>query len=911
MTILIDGQTGFVNELRKASLGDSPGETMKQLAESYTRIGDFVGDTSSLFFHQQYIALDASLNQKAQLSLSALQTVIAKAFTTKDPQTLAVSKSFLTDKHRIQDTLVALQFASAPPGLDLGSLIQSCRMIDLVERVGRSDPSLSQAGALIQASSRIIVLPGDLFPVPSTSVQHPLPASDNPPGAGAGQSQMDLQSHLAMQPASIQRALITGDSPTPPTTAGQSQMDRRSNPLGPLQPINASTGPIFAHVDPDTVFGDDPFHMAPSPREWDDGPPAVLPGPPNTHSQVMPAGIADLLVVREHVLRYEPGEIAYVENVAKKELLKRVTNRKETSESSTLTTTTLATQTEHDLQTSNRFDLQRQSQSVVNQSVASVPGVGSSEAYGPLVDSSGSTQQSSSEASQYGRNVTSKAVSQLTQSLQTQVLQRTTSESDENVEHDFDNSKGTTDEIVIYQWLDKISQAQVFSYGKRVLYDLIVPEPAAFAINALSKWEPELGDLQKPTLFPLEPYELLPRGLGVPSYEYYAAGYGATGVQPPPEPHLTIAKTYGNRALDPYATDDAHTLTEIIVKENVEITAGYQAKLATVHVIGLQISATAGTVKVEVGQHSFEFDASIASPTVITKDLNGEVGQITLVADTRQTSLYLVSVEILCVPTEQKMAQWQAQTHDTILQASRDRISEYEDRVANLKAAMQVKAAGKNSKQKQAFIQAELEKACISILSNQHFDSLNAIEFSSAGPNGVPQLFLPNVDPVGRYIRFFEQAFEWDQMMYRYYPYFWARKKYWNDRIQLDDQDPEFAAFLNSGAARVTLPVRRSYDSVVAKFMSIGEIPTEAELSAVTSPLYVPFLTEMQGGDVGPDSAIPYGDPWEVRVPTTLVKVRTDNTLPRWKQIPTPAATAPASGPLTWEPQTPGDSINP
>ena len=67
-------------------------------------------------------------------------------------------------------------------------------------------------------------------------------------------------------------------------------------------------------------------------------------------------------MVREHVLRYESGEIAFVENIAKGETFKRQTQRKNTTENSTLTTTLSGSQTERDLQSSDRFSLQTQSQ---------------------------------------------------------------------------------------------------------------------------------------------------------------------------------------------------------------------------------------------------------------------------------------------------------------------------------------------------------------------------------------------------------------------------------------------------------------------------------------------------------------------------------------------------------------------
>ena len=313
------------------------------------------------------------------------------------------------------------------------------------------------------------------------------------------------------------------------------------------------------------------------------------------------------------------------------------------------------------------------------------------------------------------------------------------------------------------------------------------------------------------------------------------------------------------------------------------------------------------TVDVTVGDAYFVFNNSSALNA--SQNLNRhQVGQIPVNLVVWNAGMFSVNVEIVCAVTEQAMAQWKARTHDTILQASRDREAEYEDQLRKLTADIQIKYAGQSTEEKQILIRNELEKACVTILSNQHFNALNAIEYSPTGPTGTPQLFLPNVDPVGRYIRFFEQAFEWDQMLYKYLPYFWSRKKYWNDRLQLDDVDSDFAAFLRAGAARITVPVRKGYDAIVASFMLNGTIPSTEDLLAVTTGLYVPFYVELMGSDGAPDAAISYGNPpleWELRVPTTLVKVRTDNTLPRWKQK------IDAANHVTYVPDLPGDPVNP
>ena len=57
----------------------------------------------------------------------------------------------------------------------------------------------------------------------------------------------------------------------------------------------------------------------------------------------------------------------------------------------------------------------------------------------------------------------------------------------------------------------------------------------------------------------------------------------------------------------------------------------------------------------------------------------------------------------------------------------------------------------------------------------------------------------------GRLIEFFEQAFEWEQITYLFYPYFWGRKANWIMLSNQSDPDPAFMQFLQGGAARVVL----------------------------------------------------------------------------------------------------------
>ncbi len=51
----------------------------------------------------------------------------------------------------------------------------------------------------------------------------------------------------------------------------------------------------------------------------------------------------------------------------------------------------------------------------------------------------------------------------------------------------FDNTKGDDDNIVgVYRYIDNVYSAQIVNYGKRLMLEFIIPEPAAFLRYALT-----------------------------------------------------------------------------------------------------------------------------------------------------------------------------------------------------------------------------------------------------------------------------------------------------------------------------------------------------------------------------------------------------------------------------------------
>ena len=66
--------------------------------------------------------------------------------------------------------------------------------------------------------------------------------------------------------------------------------------------------------------------------------------------------------------------------------------------------------------------------------------------------------------------------------------------------------------------------------------------------------------------------------------------------------------------------------------------------------------------------------------------------------------------------------------------------------------------------------------------------------------------------------------------------------------------------------------------------MRFGEPWNGGTLPPVTSSTYVPIANELAERLGGPQGEIAQGEPWEVVLPTTLVKLRADDKLPTWKK---------------------------
>jgi hypothetical protein len=613
---------------------------------------------------------------------------------------------------------------------------------------------------------------------------------------------------------------------------------------------------------------------------------------------IKPVGIGDLLVVKQHIVGYEPSEVAYVENILKGETHSRDVRRAETTEYSVTTETERISEEERDLQSTERFELRRESEQA-----AALDGQIRSQSYGGLVEfttspnapAAGSLQIAERQASTHGKEVTSRAVSKITERVRTQIVRRTVREFEEKTSHAFVNAAGEN-VTGVYQWLDKVYENQVYNYGKRLLYDMVVPEPGAFLLQAFARSQSQGRELVKPG-----PWTLSPSMISEGTYTSLVNKYQASGVEPPPPLYLTACKSFKGK---PTSTSGDPDATEIAIPSGYEAFKCY-IRMTTSPYKDPPPNSTRPCIQIVVGDHgpftstffipppgpSFP-STPIAGPLSYSFNLDGATDKVPIAITSWYIVSYAFNIIVTVKRTTASLDRWRHRTYDILFQAYQRQKAEYEERLANLLAALRAGVIGLNSRQKRKLERDELKKNCLEFLTLQFFDAfvytmqpVNQTDPVTGEVVSYPQPRLPIATLLAPYIRFFEQAFEWEQVMYALYAYFWGRKDHWMRRITLEDNDEAFAEFLKAGSARVVVPVRPGFEQAVVHFMEKGTIWDGGPLPDINSLLYVPILAEIKAAHQTAGTETPYGEAWRNRLPTALVRLRDDDTLPQWTRV--------------------------
>lgn len=606
---------------------------------------------------------------------------------------------------------------------------------------------------------------------------------------------------------------------------------------------------------------------------------------PATKGHVTVAGIGELLVVKQQLKGYEGADVAHIENVLKGEAKSREHRQLRQTEEMSFRETETTSAEERELESTDRYEMSRESSNTIKEDASLKAGLSVSGSYGPTVEFSASAEGAVSRskeeaiktAASFSKDVTERSSRKLTERVLERSQLKVTNEVEEKNSHSVDNSAGGGHIAGVYQWVEKVYEAQLYSYGLRTLCDFMVPEPGAYLLHAISSQHAASLSVDKPP-----PFDLMPKSILFENYQEYIRLYGATGVEPPPPEFTTKAYVHSAGGGDLFGS---YTNSSII-----QIDDGYAAVKCLLGCVlvggtdelvlhGVRIVVVAA-LDIIVGSWTSRF-LLIDGPQWQDFGIKqGEEGSLAIGLATTYITDYSVTVEIICQRTARAVEKWQVATHAKLREAYEAKLADYEERQAAAQMQAGIAIRGKNPGLNLEMMKDELKKHCLSIITGQHFDQFGAIQ----NADECPRIDLYENEAEGPYVRFFEQAFEWEHMTWVTYPYFWGRKEHWQTRLVMDDPDPLFNQFIKAGYCRVVVPIRQHFDGAVDHFLTFGEIWNGGSLPTIANPLFLHIADELAERMDRPGEEIPSGEPWEVRVPTTLVHLRADDKLPKWEK---------------------------
>lgn len=674
--------------------------------------------------------------------------------------------------------------------------------------------------------------------------------------------------------------------------------------------------------------------------------------------------VGDLLVVQQELLRYEAAEIADIQNVLAKERKVHVHEYKELQEQETTITTEHQEDRTHDSQTTDRQELSQEASRQIQTQMQFGAGVSVAASYGSVQIAANvnfsyatSSAESNRSASTFSKEVIDRTVETIKDRRieQRRALRR--QELLDRNEHELKNE--TSEHVVgIYQWVEKVYEAGTFNYGRRMMLDVTVPEPALYVQYAHA-----LATAANVTAEPPPALEIADPATGVRreisaddigtlvDVADLAATFRVRGLRPPP-PRWIISSLKLSEEGQPPADKTVDNLQILFTKADyIKVPANYTPSWfkATVNLLvnfgqndaivspNAATNATRDMYSRNIGNgpdgsnlpywpsHSrsvggvntlavgpFIDSLTAGVPNTVShafseqQQLSGAIavadtgdpaqaGTIPVALSVFASPSYVATVTLVSERTEAAYKAWQLEQYEAVVTAWESWKQEFDTavRVAQSAAANNASyPASTNTALANTQITSELRRLFLQMLEVPGIGIGGAVsqaDFSDPAAPVPPALNTTIAAAIGRQIQFVEQAFEWPQMTYRLYPYYWKPQTTWTQAISLNDANPAFGDFLRAGSARLVVPVRPGFEIAVCSHLGIKPpLPWGAGRPPILdADPYISIAEEIKSSQTSLTTPVLIDTPWIVRLPTTLVKLKDDSVLPVFRQ-PTP-----------------------
>lgn len=609
-------------------------------------------------------------------------------------------------------------------------------------------------------------------------------------------------------------------------------------------------------------------------------------------------GVADYLKVEQSTYCYVEGDVAHIENIMAREYKERSTRRLKRSESQTTKSTESEKEKLTDTTSTERHEMQSEISKIMQESkdFSAQAGVtanwkmGNSASFGAYANASYATHNSKEESNRQAvteaKDITARALDRIVTKVKEERIDKVLEEYEENNKHGFDNTKGSSHVVGVYRWVDKVVKNQIYNYGKRMMFEFMIPEPAKLHTLGI-----KMIDEAEKLVKPVDPRESLVHKLeNFSSLEdeiklkYWLSKFNIEVDFL--DNQIIESYAFSEKGLGHTSGGDGYGRWSGTYSKEIKLREGYQLKYLTGTVQTGRLHCPdfylPGSFDLSVcGQlNSVHYTDSIAN--VNMQFIGNEIREnISIALRSWDVETISGSLVATCTLTQQTKNSWLQSTFNKIIEAYQVEMDKYNQALAEAKA-LGVQIKGSNPGFYRKIENTILRRNCISYMINQNTNvelTFGKGKYHNNGYSSGEETFLntdikvdAKLDQYAAFVKFMEQAFEWDIMSYYFYPYYWGNRNNWDKMYQFDDNDPTFRAFMQSGMARVIVTVRPGFEEAVRHFLATGQIWNGGEVPVIDDPLFLSIVDEMRSA-LGKKQ----GEPWREKIPTSLTILQADS----------------------------------
>ncbi|MEC4004903.1 hypothetical protein OX283_009570 [Flavobacterium sp. SUN052] len=578
-------------------------------------------------------------------------------------------------------------------------------------------------------------------------------------------------------------------------------------------------------------------------------------------------GIADYRKVEQEICCYEPGEVSHIENIMAREYKEKATERSRTTDTTNTTSSERESENLTDTTTTSRNEMHTEVAQVLHEDTQidvnagyhwGANGVGGS--VGGNIAHNTSQDDSTNQAVTYAQDVTQRAMERVVTKTKTEIITKVIESYKENNKHGFDNTKGDEHVSGVYRWINKVYNNQLVNYGKRAMVEFMIPEPAQFHILASIK---NTGAETTVTIEkPIDPRSIEAGNNKIETFRdvakisnpnnfiYWASLYGVEA-EIAPALYLSSGKSFTKSET---GGDGANNQNKA-VSADIDVPDGFYLDYATA-----SWEQHEGYVYVKVADKSVSNNGISSFNSKFTTKIPVSVSfEWVWIAN--------VNVNLFFKRSDELYQSWQNRIFNDIIDAYEKKLEEYKRVVqdAKDKAAEDI---GTNPMYYRQIERNLLKKSIVHYLVDSNYIGQDYLENDND---------LTLIKPINNEIfdknaavtRFMEQAFEWDNISYIFYPFYWGARNRWKKAYNYQFSDALFTNFMQAGMARVVLTVRPGFEKVVNWYMATGQVWNGGQVPTLGEELFLSIDQELKVTEPTPE-----GLPWKTKLPSDLTVIQ-------------------------------------